>query len=109
MDCFVTDGTFSLALTYEILEVLLKAFLILQEAHGGIVIRLTLAQLWQERPAIHIRRGHCHQATPKDELVIARRRAYLAWKSFKSSMFLKMASLWPLTSLGASGESACLR
>lgn len=48
MDSLVTDSRLSLTLTYEILEVLLKAPGALQEAHGYIIICFTLVQLREQ-------------------------------------------------------------
>ena len=50
MNSLVTDSRFSLTLTDKILEVLLEAVLVLQEAHGYIVICVTVVQLWEECP-----------------------------------------------------------
>lgn len=46
----VADGRFCLALTNKILQVLLKALLTLQEAHGDIVICFTVVQFREESP-----------------------------------------------------------
>lgn len=59
MDGLVTDGGFSLTLTNKILEVLLKALLALQEAHGYIIICVTVAQLWEECP-----KSNCGEINP---------------------------------------------
>ena len=48
VDSLVTDSRFSLTLTYKILEVLLKALFVPQEAHGYIIISITFIQLWEE-------------------------------------------------------------
>lgn len=50
MDILVTDSRFSLTLTNKILEVLLKALLAFQEAHGHVIICFTVIQLWVEQP-----------------------------------------------------------
>lgn len=50
MNSLVTDSRFSLTLTNKILEVLLKALLVLQEAHGYIIICFTVVQLREECP-----------------------------------------------------------
>lgn len=46
----VADGRFCLALTDKILQVLLKALLTLQEAHGDIIICFTVVQFRDESP-----------------------------------------------------------
>lgn len=50
VDGLVTDSRFSLTLTNKILDVLLKALLAPQEAHGNIIICVTVIQLWVECP-----------------------------------------------------------
>lgn len=50
MGGLVTDSRFSQTLTNKILEVLLKALLAFQEAHGYIIIRFTVIQFWEECP-----------------------------------------------------------
>lgn len=54
VDSLVTDGRFSLILTYKILKVLLKALLVLQETHGYVIIGVTVIQLRKESPAKEI-------------------------------------------------------
>lgn len=46
----VADGRFCLALTDKILQILLKALLTLQEAHGDIIICFTVVQFRDESP-----------------------------------------------------------
>lgn len=46
----VPDSRLSWTLTNKILQVLLKALLVLQEAHGYIIIRFTFIQLCEEDP-----------------------------------------------------------
>lgn len=50
MDILVTDSRFRLTLTNKILEVVLKALLVFQEAHGHVIICFTVIQLWVEQP-----------------------------------------------------------
>lgn len=50
VDSLVTDGGLRLVLAYEILQVLLKALLAFQEAHGHIIICVAVTQLRQEAP-----------------------------------------------------------
>lgn len=50
MDCPVPHSRFSHTLTNKVVQVLLKALLVLQEAHGNIVICFTLVQLCEEDP-----------------------------------------------------------
>lgn len=51
MDRPVPDGRFGWTLTDEVLQVLLEALLVLQEAHGYVVVCLALVQLREEDPA----------------------------------------------------------
>lgn len=48
--CPVPDSRLRWTLTNQILQVLLKALLVLQEAHGYIIIRFTFIQLCEEDP-----------------------------------------------------------
>lgn len=50
MDCPVPHSRFSYSLTNKIVQVLLKALLVLQEAHGNVIICFTLVQLCEEDP-----------------------------------------------------------
>lgn len=50
VDRLVADGGLCLALAHEIQQVLLEALLAFQEAHGHVVICVTIAQLRQEGP-----------------------------------------------------------
>lgn len=50
MDCPVPHSRFSNTLTNKIVQVLLKALLVLQEAHGNIIICFTVVQLCEEDP-----------------------------------------------------------
>lgn len=49
----VPDCRLGWTLTHQILQVVLKALLVLQEAHGDVIVRLTLVQLGEEDPAGH--------------------------------------------------------
>lgn len=99
----VPDSRLSWTLTNQILQVVLKALLVLQEAHGDIIVRFTLIQLGEEDPA-------GQTSCEKEASCISERQnqtqAHLLWKDLMSSMFLKMVSFWLLTSDGASGLSA---
>lgn len=60
MDDLVADSGLCLTLTNQILEVLLKALLILQEAHGYVIIRLAVVQLREKCPfKIELQRNEC--------------------------------------------------
>ncbi len=50
MDGLVANSRIRLTLTNEVLQVLFKALLVLQEAHGYIIICVTVIQLWEECP-----------------------------------------------------------
>lgn len=50
VDCPVPDSRFSRTLTNEVLQVILKALLVLQEAHGYIIVCFTFVQLCEEDP-----------------------------------------------------------
>lgn len=52
VDGLVADSRLGQTLTDEIVEVLLKALLVLQEAHGDIIVRVTVVQLGKECPAM---------------------------------------------------------
>lgn len=47
----VPDSRLRWTLTDQILQVVLKALLVLQEAHGDVIVRFTLIQLGEEDPA----------------------------------------------------------
>lgn len=49
----VPDSRLRWTLTNQILQVVLKALLVLQEAHGDVIIRFTLIQLGEQDPAGH--------------------------------------------------------
>lgn len=64
----VADSRFSLALTYEILEIPLKAFFVLQETHCYIIISFTVTQLWKECPTNKHRRELVQSKTVSDPI-----------------------------------------
>ena len=51
VDGLVSHGRLGLALAHQVLQVLLEALLVPQEAHGDVVVRHTLVQRGQEGPA----------------------------------------------------------
>lgn len=109
MHSLVTDGRFSLTMTYKILKVLLKALLVLQETHGYVIISVAVIQLRKECPKKKIIRMMHTDYTKKWLKITFKRWAHLLWKDLISSMFLKIASFWLVTSGGASELSACFR